>query len=344
MSCAQTPNPSSASRFAASVGVDALEVEEERGHPAVHRLQPVHGRAVRQPVEEALPELPLVGGDRLHPADRLEVRDRRREAGEELVRRRPGLEAAADRIGRRRTRLVRAPRLEQLVPSVRETEVRPAELVRRADEHVTVERQYVHRDVGRVLDGVDPAQRSDRVRELRDARHVDDRADRVRRADARDHAHAVVQPVREVVVVEPQVLGHVHPLDLEAAVRGELDPRCNAAVVVEAGDQDPVALVPVARGGAREREVEHGHVLTEDHVVGRAAEEAGAVLARRREDLLDPLARLVVRADVRARLAQRAGDRVAYLVRHLRAARRVEEDEPAVTQRGEASADRIDVQ
>ena len=150
--------------------------------------------------------------------------------------------------------------------------------------------------------------------------------------------------VREVVVVEAQILGHVHPLDLEAAVGGELDPRRDAAVVVEARDEDPVALVPVARGGAREREVEPRHVGAEDHVVGRAVEEAAGVLARRGEDPLHALARLVVRADVRARLAQRARDRVADLVRHLRAAGRVEEDEAAVAQRGEAPADRLDVQ
>ena len=196
----------------------------------------------------------------------------------------------------------------------------------------------------RVLHGVDPAQRADLVRELRDPRDVDDRADRVRRPDARDDAHALVEPVREVVVVEAQILRHVHPLDLEAAVGGELDPRRDATVVVEARDEDPVALAPVARGGAREREVEPGHVGTEDDVVGRAAEEASGVLACRREDSLDPLARLVVRADVRARLAQRARDRVADLVRHLRAAGRVEEDEAAVAQRGEAGADRLDVQ
>ena len=79
-------------------------------------------------------------------------------------------------------------------------------------------------------------------------------------------------------------------------------------------------------------------------VVGRAAEEAGRVLARRGEDPLDALARLVARADVRTRLAQRARDRVADLVRHLRAAGRVEEDETAVMQRREAGTDRLDVQ
>src|SRR5580765_2066635 len=109
--------------------------------------------------------------------------------------------------------------------------------------------------------------------------------------------------------------------------------------MIEARDQDPVALLPVAGGGAREREVEPGHVGAEDDVVGRAAEEAGRVLARGCEEPLDALAPLVGPPAVRARLAQRPRDRVAALVRHLRTAGRVEEDEAAVTQRREAGAD-----
>ncbi len=58
-------------------------------------------------------------------------------------------------------------------------------------------------------------------------------------------------------------------------------------------------------------------------------------------DRLDALARLVRRAVVRARLAQRARDRVADLVRHLRAAGRVEEGEAAVLERGEARTDAL---
>ena len=120
------------------------------------------------------------------------------------------------------------------------------------------------------------------------------------------------------------------------AAEGEIENR------VGADDDRPFA--PVACGGTRECKVEPGHVGAEDDVVGRAAEEAGGVLARRREDPLDTFARLVVRADVGARLAQRPRDRVADLVRHLRAAGRVEEDEAAVAQRREAGSDGLDVQ
>ena len=93
-----------------------------------------------RPSRNRSPELALVGAQRLEPAERVEVGDRRGEAGEQLVGRRAGLEPAADRGRRRRARLVRAPGLEQVVPSVGEAQVRPAELVRRAEEHVAADR------------------------------------------------------------------------------------------------------------------------------------------------------------------------------------------------------------
>ena len=228
--------------------------------------------------------------------------------------------------------------------AVREPEVGAAELVGRADEEVAAERLHVGRRVRRVLHRVHPAERSGGMRELGDAGDVDDRPDGVRRRDAGDDAHPVVQLPLEIVQIEAQVGGDVHPVELEAAVGRQLDPRRHAAVVVEPRDEDPVALAPVARCCPRQREVEHGHVLAEDHVVGGAVEEAGGVVARRREDSLDAVARLVERADVRRGFTQGARDRVADLVRHLRAARRVEEDEAAVAQRGEARSNGFDVQ
>src|ERR1700748_2668953 len=100
--------------------------------------------------------------------------------------------------------------------------------------------------------------------ELRDARDVDDRSDCVRRSDARDDADAVIELALEIVEIEAQVIGDVDPVDFEAAVGREIDPGRDNAVVIEARYQDAVTLAPVSRGGAREREVEHRHVLTED--------------------------------------------------------------------------------
>ena len=113
--------------------------------------------------------------------------------------------------------------------------------------------------------------------------------------------------------------------------------------MVEARDEDPVALPPVARSGPRQHEVERRHVRSEDDVVGGAAEETPRVGACAVQDQLDATAGLVGRAEVRRRLAQRARDRVAHLVRHLRSAGRVEEDEVALERR-EAAAHRLDVE
>ena len=106
------------------------------------------------------------------------------------------------------------------------------------------------------------------VRELGHAGNVRDRPHGVRRGDARDDAHPVVELPLEIREVEAKVGGDIDPVDVEAAVGGELDPGRDAAVVIEPRNKDPVALVPVARGCPREREVEHGHVLAEDHVIG----------------------------------------------------------------------------
>jgi hypothetical protein len=207
------------------------------------------------------------------------------------------------------------------VAAVREAEVRAAELVRRAEEDVDPERLDVDRLVRGEVDGVDPAEGAGGVGELRHARDVRDRPDRVRGGDAGDDANALVELSLEVAEVQPQIVADVDPVDVEAAIRRELDPGRDAAVVVEARDEDPVALAPVARRRPREREVERRHVRSEDHVLRRAVEEAPRVGARPLEDGLDAAARLVRCPEVAARLAERARDRIADLVRHLRAAR-----------------------
>jgi len=87
-------------------------------------------------------------------------------------------------------------------------------------------------------------------------------------ASAERSAHALVELALEIIQVEPEILGDVDPVDLESAVGRELDPGRNSTVVIEPRDQNPVAFLPVARRRARKREVEHGHVRPEDHVVG----------------------------------------------------------------------------
>src|SRR5207245_1740274 len=106
-----------------------------------------------QPGEEARAELGLPRGDGL-PADRADVRDGGDEAGEQLVRQRARLEAVAERLVRGGPHLVGPPRLEQLPPPEGEAEVRPEELVRRADEDVDAPGGDVDRPVRPVMDGV----------------------------------------------------------------------------------------------------------------------------------------------------------------------------------------------
>jgi hypothetical protein len=131
---------------------------------------------------------------------------------------------------------------------------------------------------------------------------------------------------------------HVDPVDLKprsaaSSTRGATLRRGRA------GHEDPVALLPVPRRRAT-AEVER-RLFVPDHVVGGTVEEATAS-ARAVQDLPDAAAGLIRRAEIRRRLAQRAGDRLADLVRDLRAAGRVEEHEAAL-QRGEAAPHRLDV-
>ncbi len=231
------------------------------------------------------------------------------------------------------------------MPSVREAHVRPAELVRRAEQHVAADLLDVDGLVRRVVHGVDPARarrRCARARQTRFASVIEPTAFEAN--DERDDAHAVVELALEVVEVEAKIVGDVDPVELEAAVGGELDPRGDAAVVVEAADEDLVALAPVARRGAGEREVEGRHVAAEDHVVGRAVEEARP--RRRAPGRGSPRPARpsrTARRGCRWPRAARSRDRLADLVGDLRAAGRVEERKTAL-ERGEALPDRIDIE
>ena len=160
------------------LGAAAGHVEAEGRHAALHRPQAVQLDPLGEAVEEALPELALVRDDRV-PAERLDVLDRRDEAGEQLVLLRPVLEAVPDGLVRGGPHLVRPPRLEQLPLAEREPDVRPEVLVRRAEEDVDVPGGDVDRPVRPVVDGVGPGERAGAVREL------DDPGDVGRRPDAR---------------------------------------------------------------------------------------------------------------------------------------------------------------
>ena len=89
-----------------------------------------------------------------------------------------------------------------------------------------------------------------------------------------DHLRSLLSD-RTKVVAFPLASNAVGPAEVhgQVAVVGELEPRRDVRVVIEAGDDDLVALLPVARRGAREREVERGHVRPEGDLVGHHAEQ-----------------------------------------------------------------------
>jgi hypothetical protein len=205
--------------------------------------------------------------------------------------------------------------------------MRAAELVRRADQHVGAGLPDVDRLVRRVVDGVDPRERAGLVREPAHPLGVHDRADRVRRPCERDHPGARPELALQIPEIERRVVVQPDVPDDQAGVVRELQPRGDAAVMVERGDQDLVAGAEPPGGGPRQHEVQRGHVRPEDHLMGLAAEEPRRVALGVGEDLPHAPARRVARAEVGARLAQRPRDRVADLVGHLGAARGVEERE-----------------
>ena len=140
------------------------------------------------------------------------------------MRERARLEAAAERLVRGRTTLTGSPRLEQLGVAERESEMRPEELVRRAEQHVDAERGDVDRPVRCVVDGVGPGERAGGVGQLGDPRGVRERADGVRGERERDHARPIGELPLEVGEVERRVVVQVDEIDAEVEVVCELEP------------------------------------------------------------------------------------------------------------------------
>ena len=280
--------------------------------------------------------------DRL-PAERLDVRDRRNEAREQLVLLGAVLEALADGLVRGRPHLVRPQALEEVALPEREPEVRSEELVRRAEQDVDVPAGCVDRAVRPVVDGVGPRERARAVGELDDPGHVRRRPDRVRGDRERDDARAVRELGFEIVEVEREIVVHAGEADDDVEILGEREPGRDVGVVVEPRADDLVTGAQRSRERPREQEVERRHARPEGDLVRVTGEEA----RRRRTRPLDQLdgahARLVRRADVRVVLAQVGGDRVDHLVRALGAARPVEERKRPVERR-EALADGGDVE
>ena len=323
-------------------GRHAVDIDQERRHPPVHPRQPVHGDRGRDAVQEPLAQRALVGRDRRDAADRVQVADRRVESREQLIRLRAGLEAAPERTGGRRACLVGPPALDHLGAPVGQAEMRAAELVWRAEQDVSADAAHVDRLVRRIVDGVNPGQRAGLAGEPAHPPGIHDRADGIGRPGKRDHLRARPELSLQILEIERRVVIQLDVPDDQAFVVRQLQPRRDAAVVIQRGDEDLIARAEIARGGARQREVQRGHVRPEDHFMGLAAQEQCRPGLGLLQDLPDAQAGRVHRAEVGAGLAQRTGNRVADFVGHLRAARGVQERE-ALPQRRETAPDRGDV-
>src|SRR6185437_14547826 len=110
-----------------------------------------------------------------------------------------------------------------------------------------------------------------------------------------------------------------------------------------ARDDDLVALAPLSGDRPGKREVQRRHVGAEDHLARRAAEERAGSEPRVGNEPLGAPTSLVRSTDIRVRLAQVDRDRLDHLVRHLRAARAVEEGKVAAEGR-EACPSRDDIE
>jgi hypothetical protein len=161
--------------------------------------------------------------------------------------------------------------------------------------------------------------------ELDDAPDVGEGADCVGCHRERDDARAFRKLPLEVFEIERGVVVDVHEADREILVVGELEPRRHVRVVVELGDENLIALPPVASGSARQCERERRHIRAEDRLLGTGAEKLAGRQSCLCHERLGAATRLVRSADVRVRLSEVLGDRVDDLVGNLRAAGPVEE-------------------
>ena len=120
--------------------------------------------------------------------DVLQRADQTREA---FVIERPRLPLVRWRV-LRRAHLVRRDGLQQRQPSVEHAQMRPEELVGRANEEVAAERLHVNWAVWRELHRVDEGMRPDLARPANHRRHVVDRPDRVGGVAHRDELRLLV--------------------------------------------------------------------------------------------------------------------------------------------------------
>ena len=219
--------------------------------------------------------------------------------------------------------------LEELALAERQPEVRPEELVRRAEEDVDVPAGDVDRSVRRRSGRRRPRRaRRRRARARRSARRPASSRRRSTRAGTRRRACAPRAAPRGR-------RGRAWGRRARPAKRTTTPRSCasssHGATLASWSSRvhdDLVAALELPAERAREQEVERGHVLAEGDLVGLAAEEAAGGGAGALDQRDGAEARLERPAEVRVRLAQVARRSRRSPRPALRAARPVEEGEP----------------
>ena len=207
-------------------------------------------------------------------AEPAQVLDRGERPGDGLVRLRARLEAVPGRILGGRPHPVRRQRRREVGPDRRDPEVRPEELVRRAEQDVQSDLSCAQPPMGRHVHRVRPRKRADAVRGRCDAAGIRNRPDRVRCQRERHHAGALSDQLLEGVDVERHVLGpQRRGAHHQVVIRGHHEPGRDVRVVVERGHDDLVSWRHRAGHGMRELEVERRHVRSERDAIHLAAGE-----------------------------------------------------------------------
>ena len=310
-------------------GGDALDVEEERRHAPLHALRPVERDVARAGCEQVLAELALVVADRRHAADRVEVGDRRAEAGEQLVRERARLELAPDRRRGGRARLVRAPRSRRARGArtrCRDAARRTCTASRAARRSRSPRRRSAR--APRSAPRRSTRSRPPRARARRCASRRRPSRSRSRRARTRRPAcarSAAARGRRSRPSGRRVAGGDAH---LQPLVRRELDPRRDAAVVVELRRQDLVAA-PRSRAPAAREIAKSSVVMFIPNEISSGEQPRNRPASSFARARIASTARPVAYGAPRLPEASRSASAIASpdLVRHLRAAGRVEERE-----------------
>ena len=208
---------------------------EDRGEPAVQRQV----------------ALPLVVG-----VERIEIGGDAGEARAQLVVGAAGVQLQRHLVVEEEVVERRRP-LQVFALAVEEREMRPVELVGRAQVEIDVPRLHVDRAVRRVGDAVHAGERARIVDRAHQRRHVGETAGDVGAMAEADEARALVQQRGEALRFERETLPIEAPLAHRDACCRQLAPGADVRLVIEIGDDDLVSLAQA--GPERLGEEEHVH-------------------------------------------------------------------------------------